>query len=390
MHNIPNIHRFLTPPKDQSFFLLGPRGTGKSTWLKQQFPNALWIDLLEPDNLRYYGAKPERLRETLRSYPQTKQVVIDEIQKIPELLPLIHALIEEKADYQFILTGSSARKLKREGVDLLGGRAFMCHMNPFFAAELKELFSLEKAITMGLLPIVWDSSTPELILKNYCGLYLKEEIQAEGLVRNIYNYARFLEVISFSHASLLNTSNIARECDISRTTVDTYIEILIDMLLAFKVEVFTKRAKREVTKQPKFYLFDAGVYHAIRPKGPLDRTEEIGGSSLEGLVAQHLRAWIEMQTENYQLCFWRTRTKLEVDFIIYGANEFSAIEVKNSLSISPKDLHGLLAFAEEYPEAEPLLLYRGTKRQIIKGIKILPVDDFLRSIDPRSLLSTRI
>jgi predicted AAA+ superfamily ATPase len=387
-HAIPKIERCLKPPKGQSFFLLGPRGTGKSTWLKQQFPHALWIDLLEPENLRYYGAKPERLRETLRSYPQATQVVIDEIQKIPELLSLIHALIEEKAGHQFILTGSSARKLKRQGVDLLAGRAIMCHMNPFLAGELKELFSLEKALAMGLLPIVWDSDIPESILKNYCGLYLKEEIKAEGLVRNIYNYARFLEIISFSHGSSLNTSNIARECDLSRTTVDTYIEILIDMLLAFKLQVFTKRAKREVTKQPKFYMFDAGVYRSVRPKGPLDRVEEIEGTSLEGLVAQHLRTWVEMQEESHQLYFWQTRTKLEVDFIVYGANEFCAFEVKNSQAISPKDLHGLLAFVEEYPEATPLLLYRGTKRQIMRGIKIIPVDEFLLSIDPRRSLQS--
>jgi uncharacterized protein len=176
----------------------------------------LWIDLLEPDNQRYYGAKPERLRETLKASPSTKQIVIDEIQKIPELLSLIHAIIEEKQGYQFILTGSSARKLKREGVDLLAGRAFMLHMHPFIASELKEIFSLEKALSIGLLPLIWDSETPKLVLKNYCGLYLKEEIQAEGLVRNIHNYARFLETISFSHGCVLNTSNIARECDVSQ------------------------------------------------------------------------------------------------------------------------------------------------------------------------------
>lgn len=382
MHNIPSISRFLIAPK-QSFFLLGPRGTGKTTWLKEQCPDALWIDLLEPDNLRFYGARPERLRETLNSFPQTKQVVIDEIQKIPELLPLIHAIIEEKLGYQFILTGSSARKLKREGVDLLGGRAFMCHMHTFIAAELKEFFSLEKALVLGLLPIVWDSETPELVLKNYCMLYLKEEIQAEGLVRNINNYARFLEAISFSHGNLLNTSNISRECDVSRTTIDTYLQILIDMLLAFTLPVFSKRAKREVTKQPKFYLFDAGIYHAVRPKGPIDKPEEIGGASLEGLVAQHLRTWIDLQQESYQLSFWRTRTKLEVDFIIYGPNEFCAIEVKNSTSFTPKDLNGLQAFCEEYPEAKPLFLYRGARRRFEKGILILPCEEFLKSIHPK-------
>lgn len=385
MHNIPLISRYLSPPK-QSFFLLGPRGTGKTTWLKEKFPDALWIDLLEPENQRFYGAKPERLRETLKSSPDKKQVVIDEIQKVPELLSLIHAIIEEKQGYQFILTGSSSRKLKREGVDLLGGRAFLCHMHPFLAAELGDNFSLEKAITQGLLPLVWDSETPEAVLKNYCGLYLKEEIQAEGLVRNINNYARFLEAISFSHACLLNTSNIARECDISRTSVDTYLQILIDMLLAFILPVFSKRAKREVTKHPKFYLFDAGVFHSVRPKGPIDRAEEIGGAGLEGLVAQHLRAWIDLQQENYQLFYWRTRSQLEVDFVLYGPQAFYGIEVKNSESISPKDLHGLLAFCDEYPEAKPLLLYRGTRRRHEKGIPILPCEDFLRQLGPEKIL----
>ncbi|MFI5342923.1 MAG: ATP-binding protein [Chlamydiales bacterium] len=381
MHEIPLISRFLKVPK-QSFFLLGPRGTGKSTWLKKQFPEALWIDLLEPDNQRYYGAKPERLRETLKASPHVKQVVIDEIQKIPELLSLIHAIIEEKQGYQFILTGSSARKLKREGVDLLAGRAFMLHMHPFIASELKERFSLEKALTIGLLPLVWDSETPKLVLKNYCGLYLKEEIQAEGLVRNINNYARFLETISFSHGGVLNTSNIARECDVSRTTIDTYLQILIDMLLAFTLPVFAKRAKREVTKHPKFYLFDSGVYHAVRPKGPIDKPEEIAGSSLEGIVASHLRAWIDLQQDDYDLSFWRTRTQLEVDFIVYGPEEFCAIEVKHSESVSPKDLNGLLAFCDEYPEAKPLLLYQGSRRRVEKGVLILPCEEFLQSIQP--------
>ncbi|MCE5316787.1 MAG: AAA family ATPase [Parachlamydia sp.] len=385
MQSIPSISRFLRAPK-QSFFLLGPRGTGKSTWLKQQFPGAIWIDLLEPDNQRYYGAKPERLRETLKAHSQNKQVVIDEIQRIPELLSLIHAIIEEKQEYQFILTGSSARKLKRAGVDLLAGRAFMLHMHPFMASELKEYFSLEKALTEGLLPLVWDSETPHLVLKNYCGLYLKEEIQAEGLVRNIHNYERFLEAISFSHGSQLNTSNIARECDVSRNTIDTYLQILIDMLLAFTLPVFAKRAKREVVKHPKFYLFDSGIYHAVRPKGPIDKPEEIGGPSLEGVVASHLRAWIDLQQDEYQLSFWRTRTQLEVDFIVYGANEFCAIEVKNSESISPKDLHGLLAFSEEYPEAKPLLLYRGTKRRFEKGILILPCEEYLKALHPEKTL----
>lgn len=389
MHQIPKITRFLQAPNSQSFFLLGPRGTGKTTWLKEYFPHALWIDLLEPENQRYYGAKPERLRDTLIAMPAKKQIVLDEIQKVPEMLSLIHAIIEEKQGYQFILTGSSARKLKREGVDLLAGRAFMLHMSPFMGAELGEMFSLEKALTNGMLPLAWDSPTPHLVLRNYCALYLKEEIQAEGLVRNINNYSRFLEAISLSHGSQLNTNNIARECDVSRTTIDTYIQILIDMLLAYTLPVFSKRAKREVVKHPKFYLFDSGVYQAIRPKGPLDRDEEIRGAGLEGLVASHLRAWISLQDESYQLSFWRTRTQLEVDFIIYGPNEFCAIEVKNSSSVSSKDLNSLVAFGDEYPEAQRILLYRGTRRTHEKGILILPCEEFLKSLRPKQLNSVQ-
>ena len=380
-HKIPSIPRFFKAPK-QSFFLLGPRGAGKSTWLREHFPDALWIDLLEPELLRYYGARPERLRETLQAQPEKTVIVIDEIQKLPNLLSLIHALIEEKRGLQFILTGSSARKLKRQGIDLLAGRALLRHMHPFIASELGNLFNLNKAITQGLLPLVWDSPTPDAVLKSYTALYLKEEVQAEGLVRDVGNFARFLEVISFSHASILNTSNIARECNISRTTIDTYLQILKDLLLGFTLPVFTRRAQRVLSRHPKFYLFDSGVFCSLRPRGPIDRAEEITGAALEGLVAQHIRAWIDEQQDPYDLAFWRTRSGLEVDFIIYGQNGFWAIEIKNSENISPKDTHGLEAFRTEYPESQPLLVYRGRHRTTQKGILCIPCDEFLRNIVP--------
>lgn len=382
-HNFPSIPRFFHAPV-QSFFLLGPRGTGKSTWLRQYFPHALWIDLLEPELLQFYGARPERLRDTLQASPD-KTVIINEIQKLPNLLSLIHAIIEEKRGLQFILTGSSARKLKRQGVDLLAGRALLRHMHPFLASELGDLFTLNKALTQGLLPLIWGSETPNDVLRSYCALYLKEEIQAEGLVRDVGNFARFLETISFSHATVLNTSNIARECSISRTTVETYLQILKDLLLGYTLPVFTKRAMRAVSTHPKFYIFDSGVFCSLRPRGPLDRTEEIWGAALEGLVAQHLRAWIDEQSTTYDLAFWRTRTGLEVDFIVYGENGFWAIEVKNGESISPKDLHGLEAFRDEYPEATPLFIYRGPKT-MQKGILCLPCDEFLLSIHPSTPL----
>lgn len=378
--------RFFKAPK-QSFFLFGPRGTGKSTWLQTHFPNALWIDLLDPETLRFYASYPERLQDTILAYPEKHVIVVDEVQKIPDLLPLIHLLIEEKRGLQFILTGSSARKLKRQGVDLLAGRALLSHMHPFIASELGKEFNLETALIHGMLPIVWSSPTPEQVLKSYSALYLKEEVQAEGLVRDVGTFARFMEIISFSHANVITTTNIARECGVSRTTIDTYLQILKDLLLAYTLPVFTKRAQRAVTTHPKFYLFDAGVFRALRPQGPLDRTEEIEGTALEGLVAQHLRAWIDAQQETYQLSFWRTRTGIEVDFIVYGKDGFWAIEVKNSDRICPKDTHGLEAFHEEYPESEPILLYRGKKRLMQKGVLCIPCDEFLRHINVTRSLS---
>lgn len=380
-HQIPKITRDFKPP-EQSFFLLGPRGTGKSTWLRQHFPDALWIDFLEPDLFAAYSAKPQRLRDVVLSYPEKNVVVIDEVQKIPEILSLVHALIEEKRGIQFILTGSSSRKLKRHGVDLLAGRALLYYMHPFIASELGDLFNLENSLKHGLLPLVLDSPNPEAVLKAYSALYLKEEIIAEGLVRNIGSYARFLEVISFSHGGVLNTSNIARECNISRPTVDTYIQILKDILLGFTIPVFTKRAQRALSSHPKFYLFDSGVYYALRPKGPVDRPEEIGGASLEGLVAQHLKAWIDAQELRYDLSFWRTRSGVEVDFIVYGEGGFWAIEVKNGKTLSPKDTDGLKSFIQDYPEAKPILLYRGSERILQNGILCLPCEEFLRDIRP--------
>src|SRR3990167_1791185 len=186
------IKRFFAAPQG-SFFLFGPRGTGKSTWLKAHFPKALLIDLLDPEAVRQYSAYPERLVEVVTS-SASQQIIIDEIQHVPALLTVVHQLIEEKKAWQFILTGSSARKLKRTGVDLLGGRAIMCHMHPFMASELGDAFNLEDALEKGLLPVVlYGTSPPADVLKTYIGLYLKEEVQTEGLVRNIGHFSQFLE-----------------------------------------------------------------------------------------------------------------------------------------------------------------------------------------------------
>ena len=367
-----------------SYFLLGPRGTGKTTWLKHQYPDAVWINLLEAELFQYYSARPQRLRELIEAYPEKKVVIIDEIQKIPELLPLIHSLIEEKRGLQFIMTGSSARKLKEEGVNLLGGRAEKRHMHPFVANELGDAFSVERALEIGMLPLVWGSDNPNSVLNAYTGLYLQEEVKGEGIVRSVGDFARFMEIISFSHASVINTNNIARECDVTRKTVDSYIQILIDLLLAFEVPVFTQRAKRKMIAHAKLYLFDSGVYRNLRPMGPLDSVEEILGGALEGLVAQHLRAWIDYQEKKHRLFFWRTQTGVEVDFIVYGPQGLWAIEVKNHDRVFPKDLKGLRAFCEDYPEATPLLLYRGKYRILQNGVMCIPCEEFLKQIHPEN------
>ncbi len=377
------IPRTMNPPKD-SYFLLGPRGTGKSTWLCHQYPDATRIDLLLGEEERRFSAYPERIRDVAASLPAGSTLILDEIQRVPRLLPEIHALIEEKKEIQYIMTGSSSRKLRRTVSDLLGGRALLRQMRPFLASELKEKFSLTQALKTGLIPLIFASSSPEERLLDYLHLYLKEEVQAEGLVRQIGDFSRFLEVASFSHATVWTTTDISREASVKRATVDNYLQILEDLLLAFTVPVFTRRAKRKLIAHPKFYFFDAGVYRILRPQGILDSSQEIEGLALEGLIAQHLRSWVLAQSKPHSLSFWRTQTKLEVDFIVYGPKGFWAIEVKRSPNLGPDDVRALLAFKEEYPEATCLFVTLGKRRETYRGFPVIPAEEFLLGITPEN------
>ena len=372
--------RFFQLPKS-SFFLFGPRGTGKSTLLRQALPQALYVDLLQPDSYRELSSRPERLRELVDAEPPERPMVIDEIQRIPELLTVVHALIERDRGRRFVLTGSSARKLRRGGVDLLAGRAVRETLHPFMAAELPA-FDLEQALSMGLLPLVVDADEPRKVLDTYATLYLDEEIRFEGWARNVGDFARFLEAVSFSHAAVLNVTEVARECEVQRKTVAGYVEVLEDLLLAFRVPVFTRRARRKTSAHPKLYLFDSGIFRTLRPRGPLDRREEIDGAAFEGLVAQHLRAWIAYSGSDCRLYFWRTAKGTEVDFVVYGGDGFWAIEVKNTARVRPKDLRGLKAFRADYPECTAALLYRGAERLRIDGVWCLPGEEFLRQLRP--------
>lgn len=376
MTTLPDrVPRDFSPPSS-SYFLFGPRGTGKTTLLNQLYPDSLRIDLLDPHLVRVLSAFPERLEEIVRAADEAHPVVIDEVQRVPELLSVVHRLIEAEGR-RFVLTGSSARKLRRSGHDLLAGRALNRTLHPFTATELGDRFDLDRALSIGTIPLVYAADDPQDVLRSYAGLYVREEVKQEGLVRNAGDFARFLEAFSFSHGSQLNLSAVARDGAIERKTVSTYVEILHDLLLSFELPVFRKRAKRQVVHHPKVYLCDAGLYRSLRPAGPLDRAEEIGGAALEGLVIQMIRAALAYANADAGLYFWRTRHGLEVDCVVYGTGVFAAVEIKNSARVRDEDERGLRAFIEDYPEAKPIVVYRGDRCLHRRGIRWVPAEQFL-------------
>jgi len=250
------------------------------------------------------------------------------------------------------------------------------------AAELGSRFRLPDALTLGMVPLVRGMANPAQTLAGYASLYLREEVQAEGLVRQVGDFARFLESLAFSHAGVLNTAEIARECEVTRKTVEGYIQVLEDLLLGFRLPVFARRAKRILTKHAKFYYFDCGVFRSLRSMGALDRPEEAEGGALEGLVAQHLRAWAAYRDRDEQVFYWRTKSGSEVDFIVYGRDTFAAIEVKNAKRVSSRDTRALREFAQDYPGAKTCLLYRGRDRLKVEGVTCLPCEDFLLALEP--------
>lgn len=366
----------------ESSFLFGPRGTGKSTWLMSNYPEAVYVDLLDSQTYRYFSARPERILALSKEYSQKKCFIIDEVQRIPELLSNIHLLMETENGLQFILTGSSSRKLKQKGVDLLAGRAVVKHFHPLLACEMQNDFDLQQALINGMVPLIVSAQNRDQTRNSYIDLYVNEEVKEEGLTRNIGNFSRFLEVISFSQGSVINLSEISRDSEVKRNTVDSYVSILEDLLIAVRIPVFTKRAKRALISNRKFYFFDCGVYRGLRPSGPLDDISSLQGISLETLVLQHLRAWIDYAGKRIKLYFWRTRGGSEVDFILYGENTFVAIEVKNTMQPRAKDLSGLKAFMTDYPEVTPILLYRGHDRLRRDGVFWIPVEKFLIDVTP--------
>ena len=370
--------RLLKPPR-QSFFLFGPRGVGKTTWLHRQFPHALFFDLLDYQVYTELLAAPQRLGERIpRGHKDW--VVVDEVQRVPELLDEVHRLIESRR-LRFVLTGSSARKLRRRGVNLLAGRALTRHMHPLTALELGKDFDLQRALRYGGLPLACTSKSPKDYLKSYAATYLREEVQQEGFARNIGAFGRFLEAASFSQGGLLNMAAVARECAVSAKVVEDYFSILEDLLIALRVPVFARRAKRRLVAHPKFYYFDAGVFQAIRPRGPLDAPEQIHGAALETLFLQHVRAINDYRDLGYRLHYWRTRTGDEVDVVLYGERGLRAFEVKMAHNVRPDDLRALLRFRADFQGAKAHLLYLGHRRWHERGIEIVPFLDCVAKLD---------
>ena len=368
--------RIISYPKDRSFFLFGPRSTGKSTWVQEEFPSALFVDLLKASTFTRLTAQPDRLE---RMIPDrfSDWVIIDEIQKIPSLLDEIHRLIERRG-LRFILTGSSARKLRRGGVNLLGGRALTLRMYPLTAAELKSDFDLQRALGHGLIPLAYRSEDPRDFLESYIQVYLQEEIVQESLIRNIGSFTRFLESASFSQGSILNVSTVARDCAVPRKTVEGYFDILNDLQIGYRIPIFQKRAKRKTQAHPKFYFFDAGLFTALRPLGPLEAAGETTGPALETLVLQELMALSSYLRKRYQIYYWRSANNLEVDFVLYGERAFFAIEVTKVSRVREDDAAGLKAFLKEYPKATAFLLYGGADRYDEDQIHFTPIADFFR------------
>ncbi len=364
-------------PRD-NVFLFGPRGTGKSTWIGGLLPEALRIDLLRESTFGELVGHADRM-EAMADARGTNVIVIDEVQKLPPLLDEVHRLIETRG-FRFVLLGSSARKLRRSGANLLAGRARTLTMHPFTAKELGRRFNARHAIRFGLLPSVWLVEDPGAYLTGYVGTYLREEVMQEGLVRNLASFRRFLEAASFSQASVLSVQSVASDCGISRKTVESHFDLLDDLLLSVRLPLFRRRTARKLIAHPKFFLFDAGVYRALRPRGPLDTEDEIDGAAIETLVLESLRAENANLDLGYDISFWRTTDGHEVDFVLYGERGLHAFEVKRTSRFREADLADLRLFCADYPEARGHLFYGGTQRYRFGAIDVLPLTEGLTGL----------
>lgn len=361
---------------DSSIFLFGARQTGKSTILRQQFPQSIYIDLLDNSVKERYRRRPSLLYEALLEKQEGTLVIIDEIPEVPELLNEVHRLIVEKG-LVFILCGSSARKLKRKGHNTLGGRAFPVYLYPFVSAEIPD-FDIDRAVTYGMIPPHYLAKNPARLLAGYIDIYLKEEIKEEALVRNLDAFHRFLEVAALTDGEIVNNNNIAQDCGVHATTVNAYFDILEDTLMGYRLPAFRKVMKRRLMQAPKFYYFDIGVVNHLLHRKELVRGTPEYGHAFEHLVIQELYAWLHYTHSDETLSYWRTYTGLEVDAVIGDARV--AIEIKSVEDVMTKHLKGLKAFGEEHPQSRKIIVSLDRINRRIGDIECIYVLDFFKEL----------
>lgn len=369
------IYKFDSKLED-SIFLFGARQTGKSTILHQQFPDAIFIDLLDTALKGRFERRPGLLYEMLNDKPAGTVVIIDEIPEVPELLNEVHRLMSER-QIVFILCGSSARKLKRKGYNTLGGRAYPVYLFPFVSAELPD-FDLQHAINYGMLPPHYLAKNPERRLSAYIDIYLKKEIKEEAIVRNLKAFQRFLEVAALTDGEMVNNVNIAQDCGVSVNTVISYFDILEDTLIGFRMPAFTKVMKRRVVQAPRFYYFDVGVANHLLHRHNIERGTVEYGHAFEHLVVQEIRAYLSYTQSEEQMTFWRTYTGLEVDVVLGDARV--AIEIKSVEEVLPRHLKGLKAFKEEFPESRAMIVSLDPIGRRMGDVECLPLMQFFKML----------
>jgi predicted AAA+ superfamily ATPase len=361
--------------------LWGPRQTGKSTLLRETYADGRWVDLLKAEEFRRYVARPELLRQELEAEEPEPghQIVIDEIQKIPALLDEVHWLIENRG-LHFALCGSSARKVKRGAANLLGGRAMRYELHGLSAGEVGRRFDLDRMLNHGYLPRIYQASRPKRMLDAYIADYLKEEVAAEGLVRNLPTFSDFLDVAALSDGEIVNFSNIARECGVSSHTTKSHFQILEDTLLGRWLPAYRKRPKRRVIGSPKFYFVDVGVVNRLARRGELLPGSELYGKAFENWVFHELSAFVSYREFDGALSYWRLASGIEVDFVLGDMQV--AVEAKSSARITRDHLKGLRSLVEDHPRVERRIVVcrEPRARKTDDGIEILPAATFVRRL----------
>ena len=370
----------LPPSGTETFFLWGPRQAGKSTLLKHHYPGGRWIDLLKSDEFRRYVTRPELLRQEIEAGPADpeRQIVIDEVQKVPALLNEVHWLMENRG-LHFALCGSSARKVRRGAANLLGGRALRYELRGLTAGELASDFDLDRILNRGYLPRIYQAARARRLLDAYIADYLKEEVAAEGLVRNLAAFSGFLDAAALSDTEPVNFSNVARDCGVSSRTVRSYFDILEDTLLGRWVPAWRKRRKRRLTGAAKFYFSDVGVVNRLARRGRVERGSELYGKAFENWVHHEIAAWVAYTEFDGELTHWRLPSGVEVDFVLGDMG--LAVEAKASAVIGRHHLKGLRSLAEEHNVRRRVIVCLETRRRrTADGIDVLPPATFVRRL----------